>query len=725
MTVRIKLGARALVLCALAGCAPGPDAGDVTTATSALQKGAPPAAAPSRTSAAPEEENRPEQEHEPSHLRSWRKSMQKVRPPKKDGCFQASHPGNVWVEVPCDPAPTERLSPSPALVAPSVGSQPQVGLTTVGGANGPGMVAQLTGTTLSAAEGSFPIVSGLTSITDSITKRTNDYSLQMNTNQFNASRCSGALVPANCRGWVQYDYENFDPATGKAFTFIQYWIIGWGKATCPNDVAWQSRTASNGRLDCVFSTTTKTFPTQPATSLGKLTVTGSTDGTTDLVVSSDGTGNLFAVSQSSLFDLSGKWTYAEFNLYGRSSGSQAQVSNNTTLVTQIETTDIFGSPGAPSCTAVPNATVNGSTTAETNNTTITANSCCSLAGTGTIAFTESTTGGPAASVCTPTPEDNFYREKTCSLPSSAGLAASPLVSVVSGGNVWVGDGFNPGQNSVSMHWTKLGQGGSPPKSHPVSLNILDANGANNWLVMYTGADHNIYQSRKVGAACCFSPFAAAPYTGLSVYSAIAVAGNLDSTKPSFASTKMLIVALDSVHKVRAILSDGKKALTTWISAPSKTLLGAPGVYADNGGVFWVVGVDATTKVAAEIEFDPVTRTFGTWNDEPGGATFGTGASASFTRDPNDTTSDYTVSIAGNGNDKISPFSDMVDWTFFLNTNSALPGKFDSAPSPGNSVGCSAGGCGMAPVLTIHAADLNCYWRSATDPTSEWGFVGRP
>jgi hypothetical protein len=106
---------------------------------------------------------------------------------------------------------------------------------------GNGNDVSATGTgNISQAVGSFDSVTGVTSETGK--QGANAFSLQLNTNPFTTSACSGATDPSKCRGWQQFIYANTgDDAVGIlsnfAAGFMQYWLLGYG-SNCPS--GWNS-----------------------------------------------------------------------------------------------------------------------------------------------------------------------------------------------------------------------------------------------------------------------------------------------------------------------------------------------------------------------------------------------------------------------------------------------------------------------------------------------------
>lgn len=304
----------------------------------------------------------------------WRKAISRRSLPK-EGCFRASHPSMTWEEVPCGKAPDVPYRPTKSGAARRAAGAQIVG-------NGTDYSAE-TPSAISWAEGSFPSVTGVTSVTDG---SANNFSLQLNSNFFTgSSMCNGAASPASCLAWEQFVY-----APGAIF--IQYWLINYN-STCPS--GWNTFGGDCWRN----SASSAAVPTQAATNLANITLTG-TAGAVDGIAMSTWDGVVHAASQSSIIGLSQSWTAAEFNIFGDGGGSEAVFNSGATLTVQTLTNMVSGSAVAPVCEA-------SGTTGETNNLTIVANSCCPIAGaTPGIQFTESNVPGATAPACKKTVETN-------------------------------------------------------------------------------------------------------------------------------------------------------------------------------------------------------------------------------------------------------------------------------------------------------------------------------
>jgi hypothetical protein len=260
----------------------------------------------------------------------WRKALQAVPRPSR-GCYTATYPERQWHEVPCK-APPNRL------FLPREGGLTE--LETVGGA-GPDFTASVTGH-ITQADGSFDSVTGVTA--------TPAYSLQLNTDFFPTSTCSGS-PNANCRGWEQFVYES--SGTG----FLQYWLIQYGPTgtMCPVPRSthcdgshvftdgWCPITlgTSPNPVYCVVNAAAAvSAPATPATSLGQLRVSGAAAGVGGaandaMTVTVGGTAHS-ATGNNYFPDLGSQWREAEFNVFGDCCGHQAVFNSGANAVVRIE-----------------------------------------------------------------------------------------------------------------------------------------------------------------------------------------------------------------------------------------------------------------------------------------------------------------------------------------------------------------------------------------------------
>ncbi|HEV8240321.1 MAG TPA: hypothetical protein VGS57_13205 [Thermoanaerobaculia bacterium] len=270
----------------------------------------------------------------------WRKRLL-TTPRPKTGCFTAAYPETTWRAEACRPPQPHK----PFL--PHQGGITQI--LTVGG-SGPDFSATVTGH-ITQSEGSFDNVAGVTS--------TNAYSLQLNTDFFPSSACSGSPSPASCRGWEQFVYES----SGSAF--MQYWLIEFGPAgtACPAPVSPScdgSHAFSNGwcpfvlgspgMVYCVVNAAGEpTVTAQSMSSLGQIQVAGAAaSGATNdaMTVTIGGTAH-GANGDNHFPDMGTQWKEAEFNVFGDGGGSQAVFNSGATL--QVRTEVVSGTNQGPSC----------------------------------------------------------------------------------------------------------------------------------------------------------------------------------------------------------------------------------------------------------------------------------------------------------------------------------------------------------------------------------------
>jgi hypothetical protein len=346
----------------------------------------------------------------------WRLQMSKT-PLPKEGCFSAVHPSTQWAEVPCS---TGRHShpPSPAMTlgaGPSAEQEhPAIVSADLEAASGPRAVHPLTSArassgTLSSAEGSFPSVTGLTSENDN--GKSNSFSLQLNTqsnltNSAVTALCKSTATPASCKGWVQFVYW-------EGAAEIWYNLLGAG-TKCPSS-AWQN----SGGVCYLEAPHSTTIPAQAISNLVNMTLTGSAGGATDTVIVTTGPGQMYAATNTSLFDLSLNWSYADFNVLGDASYGQAVFNSGTTLAVQLLTDTGNTSP----LVCGPN----DSTTGESNNLSVVPGSCCTFGGSSPgVLWTESNASAPSAYAC-PAGSCGAPNEPCC--PGStchSGLTCYPL-----------------------------------------------------------------------------------------------------------------------------------------------------------------------------------------------------------------------------------------------------------------------------------------------------------
>jgi len=356
----------ASLLCGLFFCC-------ATSPTIMAQASKQPEPAPAAQNASPSQETTQPSAAEAAHRKAWRKSMVRLRLPKK-GCFTASYPSTEWKEVPCSIRPAHPQ-------APRRGGEKGSGPSYVGGGNNGSDFSAVVPCCISSAEGSFPYVTpGITETgTDpgpnppqtEVPGVSNVFTVQLNSNYFNPPACSKATVTnPPCQGWQQFVVEN-DPNNGgsfDAYMYIQYWLYNYGP-NCPtspvSEVTWKTGMQKNS---CFAQVNGPDFKTLTLGDLANLTLTGKTESGT-IAVGSDAlfvstptsggncairsapSGDLCAVGFDSLLNLAQYWNSVEFNVFGDADGTEAEFSH---------TFKIWGRPtrlGGPDTTIVVRTSV--------------------------------------------------------------------------------------------------------------------------------------------------------------------------------------------------------------------------------------------------------------------------------------------------------------------------------------------------------------------------------
>jgi hypothetical protein len=228
---------------------------------------------------------------------------------------------------------------------------------------------------ISWAEGSFPLVTNVTSVADT-GKGDNAYSLQLNTNDFYSNGtapaldnlCSGATVPGACQGWQQFIYDAYSREPiypfSNAAAYMEYWLLNYNNS-CPS--GWSSY-----QNNCWKNSNAVGVPYQAITSLAGLVLTG-VAGAQDTVTMLAADGTLYATSQSSTLSLNEAWDTAEFNVFGYANGSEANFNSGATILVQTLTDTATPSTQADFCQS-------SSFTGETNGLSLVAGSCCQMGG---------------------------------------------------------------------------------------------------------------------------------------------------------------------------------------------------------------------------------------------------------------------------------------------------------------------------------------------------------
>lgn len=254
----------------------------------------------------------------------WRTAIRQLPLPKK-GCFTSDFPRVEWREVACATPPNK---PYP----PKLGRRPQ----TVG--NGTDWAARVTSGFISAAEGSFDAVTGVTSIDSTATGGLSEYSLQLNTDFFTTPACTGSPNPS-CEGWQQFIYSN----TG--FAFIQYWLLFFDMP-CP--AGWNTFAVGANTFCFKNGAGSVAIAPQTVANLINMKLGGSaTLGGMDTVSIDTGGGSMSAANSDAELTLAAAWRDAEFNLVGDCCGSESTFNPGSTVT--VRTTVHNGTRNAPQC----------------------------------------------------------------------------------------------------------------------------------------------------------------------------------------------------------------------------------------------------------------------------------------------------------------------------------------------------------------------------------------
>lgn len=259
-----------------------------------------------------------------------------------EGCFTADYPETNWKRVPCGPPHV----PKP----PAAGGKPPL---TVG--HGNDYEAVVSPAFIRSAIGSFPATNGVVSESDSSTGVSDVYSLQINSQYISgAPICAGATVPANCRAWEQFVFDD-QGNSSQSSVYIQYWLLSYGNS-CP--AGWEHYPNSNS---CTKNSNSNYLLFYvDIQNLTKIKLTASAvAGGNDRAALLTPTQAYAVANDDNVIGLANYWNAAEFNVFGGGGGSNANFNSGSTITVKLGLAD--GTTAAPTCT--PHA----GTTAEGNN----------------------------------------------------------------------------------------------------------------------------------------------------------------------------------------------------------------------------------------------------------------------------------------------------------------------------------------------------------------------
>jgi hypothetical protein len=290
---------------------------------------------------------------------TWAKAIAALTVPGQ-GCFTATAPTVQWRSVACS-------TKHPRVPQGFGGTEPSredAGghVQEVGGCSLTCDYSAETANPMTAAVGSFPSVTCASSPCESGQfggagpSLPNVYSLQLNTN-YNlpaTASCSGATIPANCKGWQQFVYDSYLGEIQIEPALIDY------NNTCPAPFS-----VTDGFGNCYDETESATsvpaltpqqLNSDAVTFTGEVGVVGGV--LTDTVVMVVSGYSYAATAPDSLLNLSGNWKIAQFGLYGDRGGAQATFIAGSDM--KVNTVTHSGTTAAPTCIA-------WDSTGETNN----------------------------------------------------------------------------------------------------------------------------------------------------------------------------------------------------------------------------------------------------------------------------------------------------------------------------------------------------------------------
>lgn len=267
-------------------------------------------------------------------MQEWITKMHHM-PDPSTGCFRATYPSTIWLEVPCAKV-TDAVLPVP----PTVG----------GGGTGSDYSANAGSSTyIGYASGSFTYVSGITGENDSLNPCNaskngdcaNWYSVQLNSNFYNPSSSipcpdysgyNGATSGYTC--WEQFVFNNQQYGSNG---YIWYVLGGYAKNigpcsaidTPPGMVQWFSSSSDPSQSCYSFARNVASLGPAPISQLSDISVSGASNfagSGNDQITICDYGQNPSCNSASytdMVLNLYKSWQVTEFNVFGYGSGSTA------------------------------------------------------------------------------------------------------------------------------------------------------------------------------------------------------------------------------------------------------------------------------------------------------------------------------------------------------------------------------------------------------------------
>jgi hypothetical protein len=288
----------------------------------------------------------------------WHAVIRNTPVPGK-GCFHVSYPNVAWESVECKVAKPRPYSPRANRTVP----RPDAGNGTddFAGIQGQGLITSAYGKFfVSGVEYESNQPTGLTPAGSNPIKGSNEYTLQINTNNNETAACGDY---GTCYVWQQFVYAT-DPS-GEASLFMQYWVNGWPNA-CPR--GWYTGSTDQ----CFHNSKSVPVPNIPVTNLGDVILTASVEnGGNDYVWLEYGDDSWVTSNTDSSspcceggLDIASVWTQAEFNVFGDGDATQAQFNRGSQIIVVLALLDGSQSPGQ--C-VYQSDNFEGGATQETNN----------------------------------------------------------------------------------------------------------------------------------------------------------------------------------------------------------------------------------------------------------------------------------------------------------------------------------------------------------------------
>jgi hypothetical protein len=328
-------------------------------------------------------------------VKTWRDQVKKLGAPS-EGCFRVTYPSTIFEKHACGTGTTYVATPrSAAKHALAAGN------------TGNDYYAQAA-KPIQSATGSFPAVTGVTSVTSVYPNNegssSGEYTLQLNTNmaEGSAALCKADGQQSGCYVWEQFVYGTNQGNNNQPTVLIQTWLFPANPAdetasevdnmTCPS--GWTLSTEGGGCYHNAVST--QTVPLIAASDLANATLEGAVDGKGNdtgyltFIDSSTGKPTTEVVSQSdTVADFAANWNGAEFNVVGDGGGSNANFNGGSSITVKLAVDD--GSNSAPTCAGGPSGGQFSGATGEGNN--LNLGTCSATAGTTSaspyVEFTES------------------------------------------------------------------------------------------------------------------------------------------------------------------------------------------------------------------------------------------------------------------------------------------------------------------------------------------------